>query len=170
MRQLEEAAVNAQRAREMDAQRVAQQQAARKKEKESEAPVVKVRPRQGHHSPVEETRKEGAEGAAASADGSDGAEQAPMAKLVPALLKADSAGALEAVHESISHFPEDKVQLKVIRAELGEVRAQTSWHACEIATRAWVHRRGHGCMHVPMGAWQPLSRPRHTRSRSPKPM
>ena len=34
-------------------------------------------------------------------------------KLVPTVLKADSAGALEALAEGISHFPDNRVRLKV---------------------------------------------------------
>ena len=39
-------------------------------------------------------------------------------KLVPAILRADSAGSLEAVKESLSHFPTDRVQLQVVRADV----------------------------------------------------
>ena len=42
-------------------------------------------------------------------------------KLVPALLKADSAGALEAVREAISHFPTDRVRLQIVKADVGGV-------------------------------------------------
>ena len=42
-------------------------------------------------------------------------------KLVPALLKADSADALEAVREAISHFPTDRVRLQIVKADVGGV-------------------------------------------------
>lgn len=41
--------------------------------------------------------------------------------LVPVLLKADSAGSLEAVHESLRHFPTDRVQLQIVKSDLGTV-------------------------------------------------
>ena len=41
--------------------------------------------------------------------------------LVPMLLKADSAGSLEALRESLSHYPTHRVQLQVVKAELGNV-------------------------------------------------
>ena len=64
-----------------------------------------------------------AEAAAAEAAEAAAAEAAAAAapKLVPAVLKAESAGALEAVHASLSQFPQDRVKLKVIRADVGAV-------------------------------------------------
>merc|ERR1740117_2390951 len=40
-------------------------------------------------------------------------------KAVPAVLKADSVGSLEAVREGLSHFPTDRVELKFVRATVG---------------------------------------------------
>ena len=67
--------------------------------------------------------QKGRERAAASeAGGGEAAsEEALGPKLVAALVKADSAGALEAVHASLGHFPEDRVKLKVIKAEVGAI-------------------------------------------------
>jgi translation initiation factor IF-2 len=73
----------------------------------------------GEHKP----RSKAGAGASASVDDDDESRPAaqPVAKLVPALLKADSAGALEAVRESLSHFPTDRVHLQIVKAELGSV-------------------------------------------------
>jgi translation initiation factor IF-2 len=40
-------------------------------------------------------------------------------KVVPAVLKADSVGSLEAVREGLAHFPTDRVELKLVRASVG---------------------------------------------------
>lgn len=53
--------------------------------------------------------------------GDSGDEVAPViapAKLVPCLLKADSMGSLEAVRESLSHFPTDRVRLQIVRSDV----------------------------------------------------
>lgn len=42
-------------------------------------------------------------------------------KLMPVVLKADSAGSLEALREAVGHFPNDRVLLKVVREALGSV-------------------------------------------------
>mmetsp|Transcript_27544 Transcript_27544/g.88969 ORF Transcript_27544/g.88969 Transcript_27544/m.88969 type:complete len:213 (-) Transcript_27544:498-1136(-) len=42
-------------------------------------------------------------------------------KLVPALLKADSAGSLEAVAAGLSHFPTSRVELKMVKAAVGPI-------------------------------------------------
>lgn len=42
-------------------------------------------------------------------------------KLVPTILKADSAGSLEAVGEGLRHFPTSRVELKMVRSSVGSI-------------------------------------------------
>ena len=58
-----------------------------------------------------------------SSTGTDDEVDSLGPKLVPALLKADTAGALEALQSAIAHFPEDRVKLKVVKADVGAVSA-----------------------------------------------
>ena len=83
--------------------------------------VLKAKARQAQREERQKAAREAAlrkKGGAETPDTQVG-EEGPS--YVPVLFKADSAGSLEAMQESVAHFPKDRAVLQIIRSELGDV-------------------------------------------------
>ena len=91
-------------------------------------------------------------------------------KLVPAILRADSAGSLEAVKESLSHFPTDRVQLQVVRADVTAQLSEADIHLAETvgALRADLDLIWENVRVRPTRLYDPLVHPASERATPPR--